>query len=66
MALLQVMTADLVMTVKLLRYLLQHKHRNPTSEVALVGAFRIMFGVKVGFYNNTPAHDCVCVPGKWC
>jgi hypothetical protein len=55
MALLQVMTAALMMTVKLLCHLLQHKHRNPTCEVAPVGAFRIMFGVKAGFYNNTPA-----------
>lgn len=54
----RVVMVDPMMTVKLLRYLQQHKHRSQTSEVALVEQALLMLGVEV-FYNNVPAQPQV-------
>ncbi len=50
--------ADPMLTVKLLRYLQQHKHRSQTSEVALVEQALIMMGVEA-FFNKIPAKPLV-------
>lgn len=49
---------DPMMTVKLLRYLQQHKRRSQTSEVALVEQALIMLGVEA-FFDKIPAHPTV-------
>ncbi len=54
----QTITVDPMMTVKLLRYLQQHKHRSQTSEVALVEQALIMLGVEA-FYSKIPAQPLV-------
>lgn len=46
--------ADPMMTVKLLRYLQQHKRRSQTNEVVQVEQALIMLGVEV-FYTKVPA-----------
>lgn len=53
-----VIAVDPMMTVKLLRYLQQNKHRSQTSEVALVEQALIMMGVGA-FYNKIPAAPTV-------
>jgi HD-like signal output (HDOD) protein len=53
-----VIAVDPMMTVKLLRYLQQNKHRSQTSEVALVEQALIMMGVEA-FYNKIPAAPTV-------
>jgi len=53
-----VIALDPMMTVKLLRYLQQNKHRSQTSEVALVEQALIMMGVEA-FYNKIPAAPTV-------
>jgi HD-like signal output (HDOD) protein len=53
-----VIAVDPMMTVKLLRYLQQNKHRSQTSEVALVEQALIMLGVEA-FYNKIPAAPTV-------
>ncbi len=53
-----VIAVDPMLTVKLLRYLQQHKHRSQTSEVALVEQALIMLGVEA-FYNKVPAQPLV-------
>jgi HD-like signal output (HDOD) protein len=53
-----VISADPMMTVKLLRYLQQHKHRSQTSEVALVEQALIMLGVEA-FYTKIPSQPLV-------
>ena len=54
----QVIAADPMMTVKLLRYLQQNKRRSQTSEVALVEQALIMLGVEA-FFNKIPAQPLV-------
>jgi HD-like signal output (HDOD) protein len=54
----QAISVDPIMTVKLLRYLQQHKHRSQTSEVALVEQALIMLGVEA-FFNKIPAKPTV-------
>ena len=54
----QAISVDPMMTVKLLRYLQQHKHRSQTSEVALVEQALIMLGVEA-FFNKIPAQPTV-------
>lgn len=54
----QAIAVDPMMTVKLLRYLQQHKHRSQTSEVALVEQALIMLGVEA-FFNKIPAQPTV-------
>jgi HD-like signal output (HDOD) protein len=54
----QAITIDPMMTVKLLRYLQQHKRRSQTHEVALVEQALIMLGVEA-FYNKIPAQPLV-------
>jgi HD-like signal output (HDOD) protein len=54
----QAITIDPMMTVKLLRYLQQHKRRSQTSEVALVEQALIMLGVEA-FFNKIPAKPLV-------
>ena len=46
--------ADPMLTVKLLRYLQQHKRRSQTSEVVQVEQALLMLGVEA-FYNKVPA-----------
>ncbi len=53
-----VIAVDPMMTIKLLRYLQQNKHRSQTSEVALVEQALIMMGVEA-FYNKIPAAPTV-------
>ena len=53
-----VIAVDPMMTVKLLRYLQQNKHRSQTSEVALVEQALIMMGVGA-FYDKIPAKPTV-------
>jgi HD-like signal output (HDOD) protein len=53
-----VIAADPMLTVKLLRYLQQHKHRSQTSEVALVEQALIMLGVEA-FFNKIPPKPLV-------
>lgn len=53
-----VIAVDPMMTVKLLRYLQQNKHRSQTSEVALVEQALIMMGVGA-FYSKIPAAPTV-------
>jgi len=50
--------ADPMMTVKLLRYLQQHKRRSQTNEVVQVEQALIMLGVEV-FYTKVPAAPLV-------
>lgn len=50
--------ADPMMTVKLLRYLQQHKRRSQTNEVVQVEQALIMLGVEV-FYTKVPATPLV-------
>ena len=54
----QVIAVDPMMTVKLLRYLQQHKRRSQTSEVALVEQALIMLGVEA-FFAKIPASPTV-------
>jgi HD-like signal output (HDOD) protein len=54
----QVIAVDPMLTVKLLRYLQQHKHRSQTSEVSLVEQALIMLGVEA-FFNKIPAKPLV-------
>jgi HD-like signal output (HDOD) protein len=54
----QAIAVDPMMTVKLLRYLQQHKHRSQTSEVALVEQALIMLGVEA-FFDKIPAQPTV-------
>ena len=54
----QAIAVDPMMTVKLLRYLQQHKRRSQTSEVALVEQALIMLGVEA-FFNKIPAQPTV-------
>jgi HD-like signal output (HDOD) protein len=54
----QAIAVDPMMTVKLLRYLQQHKRRSQTSEVALVEQALIMLGVEA-FFNKIPARPTV-------
>jgi HD-like signal output (HDOD) protein len=54
----QTITVDPMMTVKLLRYLQQHKHRSQTHEVALVEQALIMLGVEA-FFQKIPAQPTV-------
>jgi HD-like signal output (HDOD) protein len=54
----QAISIDPMMTVKLLRYLQQHKSRSQTSEVALVEQALIMLGVEA-FFNKIPAKPTV-------
>ncbi|MBU1425094.1 MAG: HDOD domain-containing protein [Gammaproteobacteria bacterium] len=54
----QTITVDPMMTVKLLRYLQQHKHRSQTHEVALVEQALIMLGVEA-FFQKIPAQPLV-------
>jgi HD-like signal output (HDOD) protein len=54
----QAIAVDPMMTVKLLRYLQQHKHRSQTSEVTLVEQALIMLGVEA-FFNKIPAQPTV-------
>ncbi len=49
-----VIAADPMMTVKLLRYLQQHKHRSQTSEVVQAEQALLMLGVEA-FYDKIPA-----------
>lgn len=53
-----VIAADPMLTVKLLRYLQQHKHRSQTNEVIQVEQALIMLGVET-FYNKIPASPLV-------
>jgi HD-like signal output (HDOD) protein len=53
-----VISVDPMMTVKLLRYLQQHKRRSQTSEVALVEQALIMLGVEA-FFTKIPASPTV-------
>jgi HD-like signal output (HDOD) protein len=53
-----VISVDPMMTVKLLRYLQQHKRRSQTSEVALVEQALIMLGVEA-FFTKIPANPTV-------
>lgn len=53
-----VIAADPMMTVKLLRYLQHHKHRSQTNEVIQVEQALIMLGV-VTFFNKIPASPLV-------
>jgi HD-like signal output (HDOD) protein len=50
--------ADPMMTVKLLRYLQQHKRKSQTSEVVQVEQALIMLGIEV-FYTKVPAAPLV-------
>jgi HD-like signal output (HDOD) protein len=50
--------ADPMMTVKLLRYLQQHKRRSQTNEVVQVEQALIMLGIEV-FYTKVPAAPLV-------
>lgn len=50
----EVIARDPMMTVKLLRYLQQHKHRIQTAEVVQVEQALLMLGVDP-FYKNVPA-----------
>ncbi|MDO8989926.1 MAG: HDOD domain-containing protein [Sideroxyarcus sp.] len=54
----QAIAVDPMMTVKLLRYLQQHKRRSQTSEVALVEQALIMLGVEA-FFTKIPAQPTV-------
>jgi HD-like signal output (HDOD) protein len=54
----QAIAVDPMMTVKLLRYLQQHKRRSQTSEVALVEQALIMLGVEA-FFSKIPAQPTV-------
>jgi HD-like signal output (HDOD) protein len=54
----QVIAVDPMMTVKLLRYLQQHKRRSQTHEVALVEQALIMMGVEA-FFVKIPAQPTV-------
>jgi HD-like signal output (HDOD) protein len=49
-----IIARDPMMTVKLLRYLQQHKHRAQTTEVVQVEQALLMLGVEP-FYRNVPA-----------
>jgi HD-like signal output (HDOD) protein len=53
-----VIAVDPMMTVKLLRYLQQHKRRSQTSEVMQVEQALIMLGVEA-FFNKIPAQPTV-------
>ncbi len=53
-----VIAVDPMMTVKLLRYLQQHKHRSQTSEVMQVEQALIMLGVEA-FFNKIPSQILV-------
>lgn len=48
-----VIAADPMLTVKLLRYLQQHKHRSQTYEVVQIEQALLMLGVEA-FYNKVP------------
>ncbi len=50
----EIIARDPMMTVKLLRYLQQHKHRAQTTEVVQVEQALLMLGVEP-FYKNVPA-----------
>ncbi len=54
----QVIAVDPILTVKLLRYLQQHKRRSQTSEVMQVEQALIMLGVEA-FFNKIPARPTV-------
>ena len=54
----QVIAVDPMMTVKLLRYLQQHKRRSQTSEVMQVEQALIMLGVEA-FFNKIPSQPTV-------
>jgi HD-like signal output (HDOD) protein len=54
----QVISRDPMMTVKLLRYLQQHKHRSQTSEVMLVEQALLMLGLNT-FFSKIPAAPMV-------
>lgn len=54
----QAIAIDPMMTVKLLRYLQQHKRRSQTSEVSLVEQALIMLGVEA-FFGKIPAKPTV-------
>ncbi len=54
----QAISVDPMMTVKLLRYLQNHKSRSQTSEVALVEQALIMLGVEA-FFNKIPSNPTV-------
>lgn len=49
---------DPILTVKLLRYLQQHKHRSQTSEVMQIEQALLMLGVEA-FYNKVPPNPLV-------
>jgi len=49
---------DPMLTVKLLRYLQQHKHRSQTSEVVQIEQALLMMGVEA-FYDKVPARPLV-------
>ncbi len=53
-----VIAGDPMLTVKLLRYLQQHKRRSQTSELIQVEQVLIMLGVEA-FYNKIPAQPLV-------
>lgn len=54
----QVIARDPMMTVKLLRYLQQHKHKSQTSEVMLVEQALLMLGLNT-FFSKIPAAPMV-------
>lgn len=51
-------SGDPMLTVKLLRYLQQHKHRSQTNEVVQIEQALLMLGVEA-FYNKVPASPLV-------
>lgn len=54
----QVIAVDPMMTVKVLRYLQEHKHRSQTNEVVQVEQALIMMGVEA-FFTKIPAEPLV-------
>jgi len=57
-AIAEVITSDPIMTVKLLRYLQQHKSKAQTTEVVQVEQALLMLGIEP-FFNNVPPQPLV-------
>lgn len=52
-AIAEIIASDPIMTVKLLRYLQQHRHRAQTTEVVQIEQALLMLGIE-SFFNNVP------------
>ncbi len=57
-AIVEIIARDPMMTVKLLRYLQQHKHKSQTTEVIQVEQVLLMLGIET-FFNKVPPEPLV-------